>query len=281
MAIHCRWWLRAGQAGVRFPAAKSVGASDNEAMAMTEQVWLASHDPEGMLRYLWYGKEPAWKALLTRARLRPSDITERKLRLFACACVRKCGGSLNDNWQVRDLLQAAERFADGRTARSKFLRVAQRIVRQGNLLDGHVGLFLGLLARNELTASAVARRTNSATQYMAHHGVVDLQALNRALSAALRGDAWLRSQCMIQADLVRDIFGNPFRPVTLDPAWRTSNVTALAQAIYDDRAFDRLPILADALEDAGCDNADILNHCRQPGEHVRGCWVVDLVLKKE
>jgi hypothetical protein len=80
---------------------------------------------------------------------------------------------------------------------------------------------------------------------------------------------------------VRDIFGNPFRPVTFNPAWRTSNVTALAQAIYDDRAFDRLPILADALEDAGCDRVDILNHCRQPGEHVRGCWVVDLVLGKE
>jgi hypothetical protein len=74
---------------------------------------------------------------------------------------------------------------------------------------------------------------------------------------------------------------NPFRPVTVDPAWQTSNVTALAQPIYDERAFDRLSILADALEDAGCDNADILNHCRQPGEHVRGCWVVDLVLGKE
>ena len=55
----------------------------------------------------------------------------------------------------------------------------------------------------------------------------------------------------------------------------------MAQSIYDDRAFDRLPILADALEDAGCDKADILNHCRQPGEHVRGCWVVDLVLGKD
>jgi hypothetical protein len=55
----------------------------------------------------------------------------------------------------------------------------------------------------------------------------------------------------------------------------------LAQSIYTDRAFDRMPILADALEDAGCDNADILNHCRQPGEHVRGCWAVDLILGKK
>src|SRR5262249_51866038 len=84
-----------------------------------------------------------------------------------------------------------------------------------------------------------------------------------------------------QAALIRDIFGNPFLPVTLNPPCRTSIVTALAQSIYDDRAFDRLPILADALEDAGCDNADTLNHCRQPGEHVRGCWVVDLVLGRE
>src|SRR5262249_18032232 len=91
----------------------------------------------------------------------------------------------------------------------------------------------------------------------------------------------LDAEYACQAGLLRDISGNPFRPVTINPAWRTSNVTALAQAIYTDRAFDRMPILADALEDAGCDNASILNHCRQPGEHVRGCWVVDLVLMKE
>ena len=80
--------------------------------------------------------------------------------------------------------------------------------------------------------------------------------------------------------LVREVFGNPFRLVTLDRAWLTSTVTALAQAIYDERAFDRLPILADALEDAGCGNQDILGHCRGPGPHVRGCWVVDLLLGK-
>jgi hypothetical protein len=83
------------------------------------------------------------------------------------------------------------------------------------------------------------------------------------------------------AGLVRDVAGNPFRPVTLDPSWRTSTVVQLAEGIYADRAFDRLPILADALQDAGCENADILNHCRSAGPHVRGCWVVDLVLGKE
>jgi len=100
------------------------------------------------------------------------------------------------------------------------------------------------------------------------------------------GVCWLESESgreietQSQAALIRDVFGNPFRPVALDPAWRTATVTSLAEAIYAERAFDRLPILADALEDAGCTNADILDHCRGPGVHARGCWVVDLVLAK-
>ena len=84
-----------------------------------------------------------------------------------------------------------------------------------------------------------------------------------------------------QANLLRDIFGNPFRPVAFDPAWLTETVVGLATAISDDRAFERMPILADALQEAGCENSDILTHCREPGVHVRGCWVVDLVLGKE
>jgi hypothetical protein len=79
----------------------------------------------------------------------------------------------------------------------------------------------------------------------------------------------------------RDIFGNPFRPVSIDPAWQTAAVVSIAQAIYAQRAFDRMPILADALEDAGCTHTEILNHCRQPAEHVRGCWVIDFLLGKE
>ena len=81
-----------------------------------------------------------------------------------------------------------------------------------------------------------------------------------------------------QADVLREVFPNPFRPVTADPAWLTPTVVSLAAAIYEDRAFDRLPVFADALEEAGCTNADVLLHCRQPGDYVRGCWVVDLVL---
>src|SRR5262245_7375188 len=82
----------------------------------------------------------------------------------------------------------------------------------------------------------------------------------------------------------REIIGNPFRPPAVDMdwlAWNDGTVRKIAQAIYVERAFDRMPVLADALEDAGCDDADLLRHCREPGEHVRGCWVVDLLLGKE
>ncbi|MBN9519490.1 hypothetical protein J0H58_13365 [bacterium] len=85
---------------------------------------------------------------------------------------------------------------------------------------------------------------------------------------------------MQQVALVRDIFGNPFQPVTFEPSWRTTAVDGLATGIYEEKAFDRLPVLADALEDAGCSDGDILDHCRSQGEHVRGCWVVDLILGK-
>ena len=82
--------------------------------------------------------------------------------------------------------------------------------------------------------------------------------------------------------LLRDIIGNPFRPVALDLSWLTSDVLALAHGIYEDRAFGGMPILADALQDAGCANKEVLNHCRDANQaHVRGCWVIDLLLQKE
>lgn len=81
-----------------------------------------------------------------------------------------------------------------------------------------------------------------------------------------------------QCRLIRDIFGNPFRPVTFDVEWRSSTAVALAKQIYASRDFSTMPILADALQDAGCENGDILKHCRKPGTHVRGCWVVDGIL---
>jgi hypothetical protein len=95
-----------------------------------------------------------------------------------------------------------------------------------------------------------------------------------AVDVVVRGDGW-------RSHYLRDILGNPFRSITLDPAWLTPTVIRLAQTIYDDRAFDRLPDLADALHESGCDNDEILGHCRGPGPHVRGCWAVDMVLGKK
>jgi hypothetical protein len=113
-------------------------------------------------------------------------------------------------------------------------------------------------------------------------------ALNTSRAASVAAHNWAEAELerqesgeeKPQSTILRDLFGNPFRPVHSDSRWLTQTVRALVRGVYDDRAFDRLPILADALEDAGCDNADILAHCRQPGEHVRGCWVIDLLLGK-
>ena len=80
---------------------------------------------------------------------------------------------------------------------------------------------------------------------------------------------------------MRCVIGNPFRPISFSPDWRTDTVVILSRQMYESREFSAMLILADALQDAGCDSADILNHCRGPGPHVRGCWVVDLVLGKE
>ncbi|HEY1186580.1 MAG TPA: hypothetical protein VGE74_02935 [Gemmata sp.] len=84
-----------------------------------------------------------------------------------------------------------------------------------------------------------------------------------------------------QCALLREIFGNPFRPVALAPEWRTDTVVLLAQQVYNSHDFGAMPVLADALQDAGCVAADVLSHCRSEGPHMRGCWVVDWVLGKE
>jgi len=120
---------------------------------------------------------------------------------------------------------------------------------------------------------------------------VDLLACENAFGAAwwaieelpMAMPDW-KNERLPQASLLRDIFGNPFHPVTINVNWLTwkdGAVRKSSQSIYDERAFNRMPILADALADAGCDNKDILSHCRGNSPHVKGCWVVDLVLGKE
>ena len=112
-----------------------------------------------------------------------------------------------------------------------------------------------------------------------------------AWSAQDPSDAYLEAEAheaAEQAGLMRCLFGNPFRPVSINPAWQMPTVVSLAQAAYHHRILPagtldaaRLAVLADALEEAGCDNADVLNHLREPGEHVRGCWPIDLLLSRE
>ncbi|QJW97443.1 hypothetical protein [Frigoriglobus tundricola] len=115
------------------------------------------------------------------------------------------------------------------------------------------------------------------------HPVGTRGTVGRVWDRLLRGSATNRKihqqEVEYQAAHLNDIFGSPFRPVPFAPAWRTDTALALARQMYESREFGAMPILADALQDAGCDGADVLNHCRDASaNHVRGCWVVDLVL---
>ncbi|MBP3955754.1 hypothetical protein J8F10_10715 [Gemmata sp. G18] len=105
--------------------------------------------------------------------------------------------------------------------------------------------------------------------------------MDRVLGNENEAQAHFREERRTRCYYAREVLGNPFRPVTFAPDWRTSTALALAAQMYRSRDFSAMPILADALQDAGCENTDILNHCRGPGPHVRGCWGVDLVLEKE
>jgi hypothetical protein len=211
---------------------------------VTGRKWDDCKNPLTMLEYLGNG------------------VGERKLRLFACACSRSL-------WQLlvhaahRSAIEIAERFADGNASVAD-LRVARRKAYR----SGGKGVWADLHRRY---ASRSAFETTRGGAYAAAHSASDSSAPH------LFGHGDDREQ----TKLLREIFGNPFRPVTFDPAWRTSTAVALAAQMYESRDFGAMPILADALQDAGCENANILDHCRGSGPHVRGCWVVDLVLGKE
>jgi hypothetical protein len=117
--------------------------------------------------------------------------------------------------------------------------------------------------------------------------VGDLRGLSGAIAEAEVGLTSERYNAVIDAEsraeqpLLHDIFGNPFRPVAMDPAWRTEAALALARQMYESRDFSPMPILADALQDVGCEDGAILSHCRVGGPHVRGCWVADLIIGKQ
>jgi hypothetical protein len=224
---------------------------------MREAEWLACNDLYQMLAYVL------------------NKTGDRKLRLFGCACVRRVWPLVTEEWS-RNAVQVAERYAD-RQANYPDLRRAR--------LSAHVASeSLGRPGSGAPEAHLQAARAAEATLQDTAWDVA-----NNAAAAALRArhpeeppirrarSPEYRAQC----DLLRDAFGHLFRPARLEPRWLQWHdrcVVKMAQAIYEEDRFAELPILADALEEAGCDRPDILSHCRGPLLHARGCWVVDAVL---
>jgi hypothetical protein len=188
----------------------------------------------------------------------------RKLRLFAVACCRRVS-------QLAGLpeIAVAERAADGRATEDE---LAEARAESARGYEQSMGQFSYVPPPAYVFAFGAALAAASSSTTEAAEGA--------AQAATFAGD----SEPPAQAALVRDIFGNPFRPAPAAAPgwlhWNEDTVAKLAQAIYEERAFYRLPVLADALEEAGCTDPTIIAHCRQPGEHVRGCWVLDLILAK-
>jgi hypothetical protein len=216
---------------------------------MKERKWLTTASPHAMMGFLQY------------------SASGRKTRLFACAAVRSLWGLL-PNLRSLQAVEIGERYADGDATFAE-LRVAHERA-----------LGVPEMVEQGMPLSDVARSAKAAG-YAAHH-----QELEAAFAAVLavercRGTRHLNEVRRWLCDLIREVFGNPFRPVALEPAWRGWNdglVPRLARELYDQRRFDELPVLADALEDAGCDLRELLDHLRRPGGHVRGCWALDAVL---
>jgi len=213
---------------------------------MTEAEWLACTDPTPMLKYL------------------SSRASKRKLRLFACACCWSLR-SVFPTQAYHEMVETTECFAEGISTKAELDQKYRAVAKHSNSM-----VAMSVCGVADASASYAASKTAQRAREVAK--AVGLQGVTRKS----------------QASLLRDIFGNPFRPVALDPAWRTPTATALATAAYEERSLSagtldpaRLAVLADALDDAGCTEAAILDHCRSPGPHVRGCFAVDLILGKE
>jgi hypothetical protein len=218
---------------------------------MTESEWLACNEPRPMLEFL------------------RDRTSERKLRLFACACARNVWLKLCKD--SRKAVRAVEDFLDGEI-KAGTLRNATRRSRdeaiQGAVWspDFNVGIDLATAVILGLEACVHVHLTWPRHSHFPSIGARRSHERRR------------------QTVLLRELVGNPFRPASLYPTgnlMKGSTVVKLAEAIHADRDFERMPVLADALEDAGCTDGDILDHLRGPGPHVRGCWVIDLLLGKK
>jgi hypothetical protein len=225
---------------------------------MNEAEWLSCGDSWRMMTFL-----------LTRPR-------ERKARLYVCACCRLAEHLLIP--EARHALEVAERFADGYATRDELQRARSEARHAGKRLKNRA-LF------EDRDASSAARLATNEDVTEACRG---LGAVKRALHHEAYGydHTSRRSRHDDFLWIIRDVFGNPFRPVHFDRAWRTFDVVSLATAAYEERALssgelalDRLAVLADALEEIGAAE-EVVVHLRSSGPHVRGCWAVDLCLGK-
>jgi hypothetical protein len=208
------------------------------------------------------------------------------MRLFGCACCQRIEDLFPDEG-CRVGVAVAEQFADGEASHAALATAYNEALN----LQGRFGPESGQYASYYATHACWCVTTvSSASSANAWYGAASARQMQRMVEAreALPAPAShpvMRSAMLAEtqaiATVLRDVFGNPFRAATVDPSWLTADVLLLARGIYTDRAFDRMPILADALQDAGCGNDTVLNHCRDVTRaHVRGCWVVDLVLGK-
>jgi hypothetical protein len=242
---------------------------------MTEEEWLAGAGP-----FDWPHRYFHWLFYSAGA-------SDRKLRLACVACCRivepHSGGA-----PFPFLLRSIEELADGNETKEHVNRAVESIRSWQH--DRYQALFRSdsePTPTEHLEDHARSAILNAGSQY--HDREWHISRKDYSYPCFVAEDILNATELLGQKDaaersiiqILHDIFGNPFRPVTLLPEWRTSTVLALAQGIYSDRAFDRKPILADALQDSGCDNEEILQHCRGPGPHVRGCWVCDLCLGKQ
>jgi hypothetical protein len=192
-------------------------------------------------------------------------VSERKLRLVTVAAARLVWDTITA--EMRRAVETAERLADGLANADELQWYRDR-------------LYPYMTGRGPRAVRRWGLSGPDRDAFLLVFAATYRGEMVRRLPA---GGAWLAGSAAHAdevAPLVRCVAGNPFSPATLDPAWRTADVRGLAAGAYADRAFDRLPILADALAEAGCADEVVLAHCRGGGPHSRGCWVVDLALER-
>jgi hypothetical protein len=244
---------------------------------MTEQEWLLATDPEVLMWILWH--------LAKRGTYRPSD---RKLSLIACACCRERdpgepphGAACHAVAAARLAVEAAERYADGLASREELEGASTAARRAGVAVcvaDGRSPRRLQEAERESATFASLAGGLSFRLRGDSRHPAEDVIKSDRSGQARV-----VPGRQEKQVGFLRCVVGNPFRPISLDPAWLSWHdglLVSMAQRMYDSRDFSDMPVLAGALEEAGCQDQDILGHGRLGGEHVRGCWVVDSLLDK-